>query len=158
MQQCNLCNGMLLTVESKCYDNFWIYTDKPNSELLAYVPENSGINYDGTTLSFSVCSNCGKVHGSFPIEIAVVNTSLDAKPKVSVGEAISRIYANSLLGNNRGCIDDMNWVSIRVSPVDFAAMTDAYNVYVDLRKNKQEYREYTDLMEELKQKYLNQYN
>lgn len=158
MLQCSVCEGLLLTVESKCYDNFWIYTDKPNTELLSYVPENSGLQYDGTMLSFSFCSNCGKVHGSFPIEIKVVNNALQPPPKVSVGEVIGRIYANSLLDNNRACIEDINWVSIRISPVDFTALTDAYNTAIDFRRNKQEYREYVDLMEMLKQKYLDQYN
>lgn len=158
MQQCEVCNGLLLTVESKCYDNFWVYTDKSNSELLSYVPNHSGLSYDGNTLSFSFCSVCGKVHGSRPIEISVVNTALDVPQKVSVGETIGRVYANSLLGNTHACVSDMKWLSIRISPVEFTSMTDAYNLYLDFRKNKQDYREYDDLMETLRSKYMNQYS
>ena len=158
MLSCDICKSLLLTVESKCYDNFWIYTDKSNSELLAYVPEHSGLSYDGTTLSFSFCSNCGKVGGSAPIDIKVVNTALDAPPRKSVGDAIGNIYANSLLGNTRACIEDMNWISIRISPVEFEALTEAYNVYLDFRKNKQDYPEYTSLMTDLKEKYKDNYS
>lgn len=158
MLSCTVCNGLLLTVESKCYDNFWIYTDRPNSEMLAYVPENSGIQYDGTMLSFSFCSTCGKVGGSAPIDIKVVNTALDPIPRKSIGEAINSIYANSLLGNTRACIEDMNWVSIRISPVEFDSLTEAYNIYLDFRKNKQDYPEYTALMKDLTDKYMTQYS
>lgn len=157
MLSCTTCNGLLLTVETKCYDNFWIYTDKVNSELLAYVPENSGLNYDGTTLSFSFCSNCGKVGGSAPIDIKVVNTALDEPPRKSVGEAIGEIYANSLLGNTRACIEGLNWISIRVSSVEFEEITNAYNIYLDFRKNKQDYPEYAAIMNDLKEKYISNY-
>jgi hypothetical protein len=158
MLSCSVCNGLLLVVESKCYDNFWIYTDKPNSELLAYVPEHSGLSYDGTTLSFSFCSSCGKVGGSAPIDIKVVNTALDVPQKKSVGDAIGNIYANSLLGNTRACIEDMKWVSIRISPVEFDSLTQAYNLYLDFRQNKQDYPEYTLLMNDLKEKYQSNYS
>jgi hypothetical protein len=146
MHKCVKCNGSVMQISAKCYDNIQM-----DSGPMIVGIVRPGVCYDGKTLTVTVCADCGY---SQQINVPVHAVPSKAEP-ICLANKIQEFYDNSLLGRDDVCNKSLSWLSVRISPTDCAALAEAWSQYLSIRHMQTILPEYEQLIESLVSRYKN---
>lgn len=144
---CKHCGNYLLTLNTKCYDNFSL--SYPDPRLNDYT--NLGFSYDGKNLELSYCLNCGKVDGEFPVVIK--NLEPVEAPTVYIGEMIKQFYDYVIQGDTKHADGIMRQLSVRMSPSDVSILVELWGNYEGIKNVYPHYPEFDECVRDFIERY-----
>lgn len=151
MHNCYKCEGSLASIDMKCYDNIDVKSSHLNNAV-GNIPASSGIRYDGKNVNLIFCVKCGSIQGEFPIRYAMPAEEPEPPP-VFVAEKLYEFWVQSQNGNLDYCHSLLTWLSVRISPTDCGALSDAFNEFLSVRHVHKSLPEYDELVANLINRY-----
>ena len=151
MHNCFKCNGSLVEMNMKCYDNISVQSDYLDNSI-SNIPGSCGIKYDGKNTHFVFCASCGQLQGTFPIRIEKPIANEMPEP-VFVAAKIYEFWEHSMKGDDEYCHRLLSWLSVRISPTDCGALSDAFSEFLSVRRMQKNLPEYDELVLSLMQSY-----